>query len=186
MAVATTTFTPAPLIFPYAGLDTLGGDRSAHPFAELRFTVLSGAVAVEAGGDSQKVDVTCNLPVNFAYTLMNAHYAIFGADIADWENGCDSFWTDGFGSGNNTRSMISPIATWNEAVSETAKVFRFDIAHLGVLLPNSPASQPQFRVRNANPVINGSVMAINFHARFLQFNIEQAYNFAVNSPTPTR
>ncbi len=186
MAVATTTFTPSAMVFPYEGLPTLGGDHSQHPFAELRFNILAGTVAVEAGGDSQKIDVQVTLPRNFAYTPMDVHFSIFGADFADWEAFADCFWTDGLGTGPNPRTVLAPIPCWNEGVSGTLRSYRFDFERMGVLKPGGGGSTPQFRVLLVNPVINGSAMTVNFSARFLQYNIEQAHYFAVNSPTPTR
>lgn len=186
MAVATTTFTPPPMRQAFSGLDSVGGERSPWPNAEQRFCVLAGAVDVEAGGDSQKVDIQCDLPVNFAYTLMEIHMSIFGADIADWETNGDCFFTDGTGSLPQGRTMISAIPAWSEGVVGTLLAFRFDFQGMGVQLPANAVSTPQLRFIMANDTIDGSAMTVNFCARFLQFNIEQAHHFEVNSAMAVR
>jgi len=148
--------------------------------------VLNGSVPVEAGGDSQKLDIQCDLPVNFAYVLAEAHFSIFGADITEWETVADVFLTDGSGSGDQNRTEIKAIPAWSEGVVGTLLAFRFDFQGLGVTLPANSVSVPQMRLIIANDTIDGSVMTVNWSCRFLQFNIEQAYHYAVNSPLPIR
>lgn len=188
MAVTTTNFDPPGIPFPYSGLDTLGGDESPHPFTELRFNVLAGAVPVEAGGNTQRADITVTLPRNFAYTLMDIHYSMTGADGADWDAGVDCWFTDGTSSTGpaNLRTFIAIIPAWSEQIAGNLRAFRFDTTKMGVIIPGSPDSTPQFRTIHQNLNINGSLMTVQFHMRVLQFNLEQAYYFAVNSPTPTR
>lgn len=188
MAVDTTVFTPALEKFPYSGMDTLGGDRSGNPFAEIGYAVVGGAIAVEAGGDSQKIDVQCNLPVNFAFSLMSLSAKLSGTDIADWEAVADCFMTDGATTGGEKRTKLIAIPSWSEGITGTDKVriYRFDFKGLGVILPGNAVSIPQIRFILSNDTVDGSAMTLNFFARVLQFNIEQAYYFAVNSPMPVR
>ena len=186
MAVATTTFTPEPVPFPYSGLPSVSSDLSAMPFGEIRFSVLAGAIDVEAGGDSQLCNVTCNLPLNNAYAVMSIHFSIYGADITEWESSTDSWFTNGFGSAGQGRDYIAPIPSWNEAIVGTVKAFRFDLGNSLVIQPADSVSQPQIRLSLANDTINGSAMAINFHCRVLVFSTEQSYNVAVNAPMPVR
>ena len=191
MATTTTSLTPAAELFAFTGLVNQLQEQSYIPRQEVVFKVLDTAVTAAVLTEDQEINISCLLPVNFAYALSGIFLCLSGADAADWDDVALALWTDGGTVGTPTRTLIAPIeglshgTSFNSTSSFGPLVKTYNFGPLPQLLI-LPSAQPQLVVKLGNTVIDGVAMKVNMTARMLMYDISQAHHYAVNTPVPTR
>lgn len=190
MALVTTTLTPPPSIFSYSGMSDVVGVMTDVPRAEVHFTLDSGDVTLSGVGDTQRLIINCVTPQGYAYVMREVHFAMFADDIDDWGAIAWLGFQDGESAG--TRSFRSPMEMFSDGTMvrggglTAARIWTPKAIVKQVVIPNDPKEGCLLEVFVNNNVTNGDAAIAFFSARLLQFDIEQANNFAVNNPSPVR
>lgn len=189
MALVTTAFTIAPSFFGIVNLPDPVTQRSNIPRQELYFNSFAQVIPVATGGDTQLLTEACILPIGFAYAAMEFYMSVVGADAADWggtgilsiRDGIEDVDTD------YRIHLVSPTnAVGLGAVNVDFRSYCFEPPLLPkrIILPQTGGSLWSFQV--GNTTADGSAMTANISARFLQYDIAQAHDFEVNTPTLVR
>lgn len=184
MADIDTTFTLAPEIFPFSGVPTESSGIPV-PLREYRFTLLAGAIALTGVGENQNVVAAMTLPTAYAYSMQDLHVQLVPVDVADANNmpqSCLGTFRDGgttrvhmelhnkamvIGGGGAQQRVYAPV--------DMPKV---------VLLPGTPDDSVSFLVLVYNTTANTHAYTMGVYARFLQYTLDQARHWAVNTPSP--
>lgn len=177
-------------VIPYVGAGDMGKVNTPIPRAEINFQVNSEAIAVATGGDSQRLLINCALPLSFAYVVQEISiYNLAGVDAGDWETVAScrirntaisgKTWAHSFDLWSRGTYSASP-------TTNTARSYHLsspgDLNRLVI-----PGSNANLDVGVSNPTVDGTAMSIDgFLARFLQFDINQAYFYGANTPLPVR
>lgn len=194
MATTSTTFTPGATLVPYIGpIPTQLLWDTIIPRAEILFTEKAGAVIAAAAGDDQRFLFDCIMPTGFAYAFQDFSMGIIGAeagDIDDWEDNANLTLRDS--------SLSAADSTWiyqlgaekapaAAAISPTLDrgVYRSFAPYLKkLIIPRPSGGILQFLAYNLT--IDGGPITIEGFARFLQYDLNQAYRAIVNTPVPVR
>lgn len=172
---------------PYAGAGGMDFTNSPIPRAEVNFIVTGGAITISGVGDSQIVRFICQLPLSFAYVVQEVSvFQLYGDDIAQWQNitSCrirnnqsGKTWAhslDLFSRGQYNKDALLSKSYQLNAPGELNRLI-------------IPGTSADLTVEIANPTTDQSVMAVDsFFARFLQFDVNQAYFYGANTPIPVR
>lgn len=187
MAITPTDVTVEPTFFGLTNLPEQVTQRSAIPRQEMFFNSFSDAIDVEAGGDSQLLRYIFNLPIGFAYAVVELYYSVVGTDAGDWGDTAIQSIRDAVQDADtNYRIHMESLPSFE--VETTAGVcfrsYHFTDLPSRLFLPKAGGSVWQMAV--ANDTINGSAMTANISARFLVYDIAQAHDFEVNTPQLVR
>ena len=184
MATTTTSLTPAASIFQYQGMPDILGERTRIPRAEINFNLDEAVVTVAGAGEDQALIITCVLPPGFAYAMREVHVGLKTANGDDWDNTAWGQMANGAGA---TRTLFAPIQFASNGTSRgiTRRIWVVSEYVKQVMIP-VPGDGPEMGFSVSNTTIDGAAGTVSFFAAFLQFDIEQAHNFAVNNPLPIR
>jgi len=194
MAVVTTAFSVAlgnmrMQTIPYVGGGSMEKVNTPIPRAEINFEINNGAVTLSGVGDSQTIDITCVLPLSFAYVVQEISLTnLVGVDGDAWEpiGIC------------RIRNNSIELPTWKHSmdlfsrghyfVSATTRGRGYHLASPGelnrMIIPGTSAN---LVIQLSNITLNQSAMTIDgFLARFLVFDVNQAYFYGGNTPIPVR
>jgi len=186
MAVVTTTLDPAPVRFPY--INPYGQPlqwQTGIPREELVFSVVAEDIPIAAGGNTQRLVLNNILPPVDAYVLVEAKFAIDGVDFADWS-------TEAFSNLVSER-LVTPV--WSillrcpgvdtlEGPSTGRVTFESQVSNKVLLSADAGGGQLRFKVDNNTA--DGAAMNVTSFVRFLVFERNQASQWSVNTPQPTR
>lgn len=189
MATVTTTVTSTLTRFPYSGPRN---DESIIPLAEIRAAPSGGSTSVAAtgAGDNQFVTQTITLPQNYAYALVDLEIEISGAGGGAAINFPQAIFCR-FSNAASSASLLVPIEVYNHALARFASVnvpaYVYSAARLPQLVMKPEAGDAAILELQAfNTTANdGAYTWISF-ARFLQYSLDQAFDYRVNTPLPVR
>lgn len=186
MARITSTFTPEPDVFPYAGMAEAQADKLNIVRAELRFQINGDAITISGAGDDQEAVIDVNLPRNFAYVHLESHIGIICTDSTQWESVAWGGLQNG--RGGMTRDWIAPIEHFSNGATTFGgrRIWTAQAQVKSVILPASPGENGEWQFRVGNPTLDQAAGTMFALIRFLQFDVEQAHHFAVNNPMPVR
>lgn len=189
MTTISTNFTPTASYFPFAGKGALTRDRSDVPRAEVRFLENGAAVTLSGAGDDQRISVICDLPINFAYVISELHLK-----LSSVVNGVTVTWQDvasaSFRDGGSPQQRI-PFEGSSTGVSgptqdqKANRIYQFNNLPL-VIWKMAPGAMGNLQLTCHNINEEEPAVTMDFYARFLQFDLEQAIHYAPNVPTLTR
>lgn len=173
---------------PYAGAGGMAMVNTPVPRAEVNFTFQSGAVTLSGSGDTQSLTISCALPPSFAYIVQEVSITdLAGVDGDNWDN-----------FGISRIRVDTPDKTWKHSLdlfsrgsyqsSPTTRGKSYHLAAPGelnrMLIPLVSAN---LVILLQNPTTQDSAMIVGaFFARFLQFDVNQAYFYGANVPLPVR
>lgn len=188
MATTTSSFTPYARPHPWKGITDPAREFSAAPRGELRFSVDGGTVTAAAAGNDQRIAVTCNLPIGFAYTFAECFMRtnLAAADQGDW----DTIAQIAYMNGSNTNDpdyveIFFPQKMVSGTVSGTLNLFDPPEMPKITLQPiGNEAASVQWNLYNL--VIDGGAGALDFFARFYIYDYEQGNAYEMNSPALIR
>lgn len=188
MAIITSDFDPEATPFPYAGMPDIVGQRTGIPRGEVAFNVDGGSVTLAGVGDTQRANVTCTLPGGYAYVLRETFLSMTAIDVEDWDDVGFGSFQDAEQSTVRKNRMLFQLVSAGAVNITTAKrrCWDYTILPKQVLYPASATEGAVYIATIINAVTNGAAGNLVFNARFLQFDIEQANHYSVNSPMPTR
>lgn len=193
MAVVDTTFAVSlgnmiMETIPYVGAGNMAKVNTPIPRSEINFQISDGAVTISGAGDSQTLTISCDLPLSFAYVVQEISMTSLQGDDADaWENFGVCRIRNNVTGGTWKHSMdLFSRGDFFVSATQTGKSYHLnspgDLNRLII-----PGTSANLLVRLANPTLDQSAMVIDgFLARFLQFDIGQAYHYGANVPVPVR
>lgn len=189
MATTQTSLTPTGIPFPYIGIGVPAAQLPTPiPSAEIIFVENNTAITVAAAGADQRLFINMALPRSFCYVLVESTMQIRGADSADWDDNAVCTIRDSDASAEaiiavdycNLGGGVGHTATTNVVKTYVAR----DIPNR-LIIPRS-VDDAFMEVDIFNAVIDGTVMAVYFFARFLRFDRNQSQFWQVNTPVLIR
>lgn len=184
MAIELTTIAVPPQIFGYSTVPGGFIDRTNAPRGSVVFEDSSSEIPIPGLGDQQQLSVSMTLPANFAYVLVELNLSLQSAtDMGDWDDTAN-------GSFRTAGAMVALwIALHSPGVarvgSAAATTRSYDFQHLPRALTRADGSA-SMSVNVGNGSIDGEAAFLRFYARFLQYDVSQHHDVAVNLPTLTR
>lgn len=191
MAELTETVTAPARIFPWQGLNDPERVRSIVPRSDIRFLVVDQALTAQ-GSNTKRLDIQMPLPVGFAYAMSELHVKLVndaGTAINYQDQGR-------FAMRDNTDWALTTQAIFQNMTAPGAigagytgasKVWAVDgrIEKTIVQAQDDAGAVAEvylFNTTNPDP-INYSLYCF---ARFLMYDIDQAYHFEPNTPQLVR
>lgn len=187
MATTTTSFTPTPLVLPFAGArPNPSQDQSIIPNSEVIFRVNSGSIDLSGVGDVQRAIVDCLLPPGWGYLMTDWACSLadtVAGDTADWDDEAQLLLRDSSTSEVWRYTMGCSKPALGFSASTTLKSAAFAIR--GPLLEKfiiPSVGSAQLFFSSFNLVTNQAAMVIQYFARFIRYDVNQAYNWPINTP----
>lgn len=184
VTVVVTTHTVAIKYFPIIGT----GDswQSPVPRANAMFSSGNQTLPVATSGDTQVLRFLCPLPKGFAYVLRTVTVLLWGADISEWKTA--NYAVFGHNILPFTDLFDLPMDGGNEQnvgiVANPGRLFSCrDVPEKTVIALDDDYC---IQVDNMNTTIDGSAMSCRLVAELLQFDIQQAYSYSINTPISVR
>lgn len=175
---------------PYVGAGGMDTVNTPIPRAEVNFQINDVDIPVATGGDTQRVLIKCVLPLSFAYVVQEISvYSLYGVDAADW-GATPTCRIRNTAIGG--RTWAHSMDLWSRGVHSASPItIKSRSYHLScpgelnrLVIPGTDAN---LDINLVNDTADGTAMTIDgFLARFLQFDINQAYFFGANTPIPVR
>jgi len=193
MGTISTIVNPEPRIFGFSGLADAQLENSEVPRAEVvyaeDFTIEAGTVT-----DDQAVFITCILPQNFAWVVVDLHFSVITSDkpngqTVGWDSPANFVFADGPSPTMRTIQIpgigrVEGISMGTESNSSIIPYWFENIPKM-VLVPK-PGQAAQLSVRVANREQDRPECSGSFAARFMMYDIAQAHHFYVNTPALVR
>jgi len=135
-------------------------------------------------------DYRNRLDPNYAYSLLDVYLQIQpGAGATNnFGNQANGQWADAVVGAD--RKLVTNFELHNEgvALSSAVELRQYTAVRTPqiVLLPALAAEQCQLNVAIYNATANDGAYSVDFIARFLQFGVEQAHHYRVNTPQLVR
>ena len=190
MAVVQDQFIATLLRTPFLKPPDMQRMFTAMPRALVQFHVITGTLSAKPVNDSQELQVIMDLPIEFAYRMVDGILTI-NQDVAnDWENTGYLEVTNairGMPPGQVNRHLITATDTvrFSPAVAQQLSVV--DKLPTYIMQSNRQgvaAGGPDWRMINLNAGV-GAAGTIEFYATFFEYDIEQVQMFPVHFPTLT-
>lgn len=196
MALITTTVAPTPTLLPYTGLTQTVRERNNVGRAEVRFDVAGTTIPATGAGDQQRVFLSCALPRGYAYALLNATARIGGTDSDSWDFNAEAVFQDGIGANatqeihHNLQNGYRAVLGATEAPNARAGGFNFiyEIVERvpAVLWNKNNSDSVRYFADFVTGDTNTSACSFSCALNFIQYDIEQAYDYRINTPTFVR
>jgi len=195
MASLQQAFDPIARVLPFAQRREPGAYNDL-PRARVDYDIDGEVVTAKATANTNRLRINCNLPNNYAYVLDNVFtfLKITGGLPGD-ADGIDNFESIAGGEldpiGTAATRFMELFANGNfitgSGEADGGKIWTPQSLSKQIFF-NTQGSQMNLRVflvdgDNSNATLAGE---LTYHASFLQYDIEQAYNVAVNAPLPVR
>ena len=196
MAFVKTTFTPDAAMFPYRTLTESVIGRTNVPLGEVHFKELGSQIPAVTGGDIQEAVIEMKLPTNYAYVLAEIALSLnyednSGANI--WDKSLFCFMKNSNAGGLTGGRTNFPFEMVNHNL-QTVNGFGYtqqfyapvQLPRSVYFVPTGNDGQVECHMYMSTADIDGTIVYVGLSARFLQFNINQAHDAAVNLPQLTR
>lgn len=188
MATTTTAFTLLGKPFPFIGIGVPAAQYITWiPSAELIFKVEDGAVVVAAAGADQILVIECPLPRTFCYVLVECSMSLRGATIDDWRQAASCVLIDSSASDEKTamRVVLENEKLANANTADFLRTYQVKNPPAKLVIPRF-SDDALFNVTLFDPVIDGALASLDFYARFLRYDRNQAQYWQVNTPVLVR
>lgn len=185
MANTTNTFTPGSTIQQFSGL--VLNSNNIYPRARVIFDSAE-TITAKGAGDTRTLFTEFSLPVNFAYIIDQLTLAVNVNDSNNYDNnGLLTVNNDQVGSDNAVLPLLSEGFAYADNQATEIKVYRL-INPFGEIIYNQDGGAPLVEAKlfdddGTNATGAGS---LNLYVSFLQYDIQQVQNVAVNAPMPVR
>lgn len=195
MARIDRTIIPTVKVFPLQIAQQLVQQNSGFPRAvvEAKYD-LQGYLGPGAGNNVQ-IYVNYQLPKNYAYAYLGFTMAVstFTTNSANsFETPYHELANESFPISDDGQQWVQPVEAVQiqrraDPIDEQFRVFsdRPDTRTDSIIF-NGKSEQPEVRAYALNLTDNSGNGSVYYRARFLQYDISQAYSFPVNFSIPTR
>lgn len=188
MATVTTAVTASVTPFPYSNIPAAEAQSSFLPRGETRLTS-AFTIAAAGAGDNQALNLFGYLPPGYAYVVKDFGLRLFGVTTAanNWDTELGCVMSDG-DSADSTYDV--PIVLRNAGIALTTAVtgirtYRMPTVPSLVVIP-AGQSAVQLAISAYNSTANDQGYGGTLFVRAWQYEIEQAYDVAVNAALPVR
>jgi len=185
MAVITTQITPAAQVFPYESKRELAD--SLVPLGECFFW-WDEAITVSGANDTQIVIITCNLPANFSYTVLDVTDRLYSTNgLVTFELVTSLNYINAMLLVGSTVSYQGQSAgAFGDENGPDVMIFDYPILNTGMLYSRR-GTQGNITLShtNANQQESQAVFS-NGMVRLLQYEYRQAFEAAPNTPILVR
>jgi len=188
MATTLTTILPTGKNFPIIGPPSSPEMFSPIPGAQIIYNEIGAAITVAAGAADQKVIINMTLPRGYSYALIECNARIVGLDAADWED----LMTLEIDDDNVTPKILTHMQLLNPSgeVSHSSTTILSKIYQvlnpLQKVIRCDGGADGRLQIVGFNPVVDGTLMTIDFYAALLRFSLNQGFHYGVNTPVPVR
>jgi len=188
VALESTVIIADPRPFAFTGFDELNTRGSEVARAEIVYT---GTVTIPqpAGGDTQSINLQIDLPKSFCYVLLDLGLLIQAPTdkIDDWPDNGSYIQRPGGEPATQFKFTAGLDATGVTIISDTSSQKHYSLLNKPsyVLIP-SVGLDGIVRITITNKGIDGPATTFEFYVRYLQYDINQAHHWAVNSPAYVR
>lgn len=190
MATTATTLTPDYIREPFIGLPPqLSTLQSPIPQAELSFVTFQGSVTAAASTEDQLLTINCVLPTGYAYIFQGASLLLEETEAGDL-----AAWDQDFGTFLRNTNVAGP-RRWLAGLKFAGGELYDRTAALKARIFVCPGYNKLIRATNGdglfsaagrNVTIDEGAVTVYFVANFLEFDLNQARHWAVNTPIPVR
>ncbi len=189
MATITTALTPTATRLAFIGpAPTIEQWETPIPQAEIAFIEQNAAVIISGVGDNQLISIVAALPRGFAYILAEANMNLNSADVDAWQDSA-RFRIKDAGSGPRWtvhQRFEASANVINNATSSFNKVYELVHTPVQKVIIGDLDAAPELVIQVMNLTTDQAAGTLDFFCRFLQFELNQAYHWAVNTPWPVR
>ena len=189
MAQITTTFQPEPSKFGFTGIPNNRQDKSDIPRQEIFYTVNDGLVPAAVDPlDTRLAQVSCVLPFGFVYVLTDVFLDVTTnvAGAVNFNTMCTGLLRDdSLDPSWGARFVGQSFGVNGDAASGGNRTYDFTNLPSWVVIPKSKAGA-NLLMRTFDPVPGGPDAFITSVIRVLQYDVSQAHNYQVNTPTAIR
>lgn len=192
MAEVNTAISASIAVFPFTGYRDAVVTPTQAARAEVRAQARNQAIAAVGVGDNQSVTISMTLPENFAYVLTDFTLNILRTTAAatyNWPLQGELVFFDAVASGSRTREyqlgLTSPGTGVKSGDQELATYKPIDV-YSGLVFTRVSGENMLFQADLFNQTANDGAYSLDVTARFLQFDINQAFALAVNTAVPVR
>lgn len=194
MAVVTTTLVPRIVLNQFSEYFDVQDRFTIAARAEVLGIIQQGTVAATGVGDTSVLTFDIDLPRNFAYRVDKLSLMLDGSASADvdYEKTAQATVFDGSVVGNRSYRLNLGLKTLfrgsetiaNPDSAEFQTIYQYGLAWSGILktLKENDFIRCRYKLKCANT--NTGAINVNLVARFLQYDINQAAAWIVNSPQP--
>lgn len=161
------------------------------PAGEVRFGTISQTLTAPGAGNEQSVTMSCELPQNYAYVLLELYAAIAapaaGATGNNFEPGAFGILIDAPASNvANQGVFFGDTAHGSTFFTNGVENLCWNFTRLPNLVLIAGSTTGLLQCNFMNFTQNETGYSITFHARLARYSINQAYNVEVNTPLLTR
>lgn len=188
MAVVLTSLVAAFSRTPFIKIPDLQRELTSMPRSIVNFELTAATLAAKPVNDTQELNVSIVLPVEFAYRLINLSISLVQDVANDWTNRGYLEITNGVRGpqvGSTQRyQAVMDFATRIPTPSEMwiARLSNFPTDILQAIGGSAPVIV--YKAHNATAAV-GAAGTVNFLTTFLEYDIEQAQRFPIHWPTLT-
>lgn len=196
MAVVTTTIAPTVSVFPLQIAEQLRQQNSGFPRAVVEAAYPTATYSPPGAGNNLQLFVNYELPKNYAYAYLGFVLSVGRYDTASPAAAANTFnppshtiFSKPIGGREYRQPVLNAPILKEYSTGTLAEVKNFADE------PDTPTSSIIFNTDNETPeikaflyddVLDTETGFVNYRARFLQYDISQAYSFPVNYSIPTR
>lgn len=189
MAITATSFTPGIKRFAYiAPVAPPDSWLTPIPRGEALFAINDGSVLAAAAGASQSFSITCVLPSTFAYIMMEASIELYdqeAGDIATWDSSIRcSVREDVTAPAWTASPRMDAGSTYSLSAVLKGKSYQVADVPRKMIVPGIAGGLAYFEAMTTT--IDLGILKINALIKFLEFDLNQAHYYAVNTPVPVR
>jgi len=198
MAIVEETITPLVKVFPLEIEPQLRQQRSGYPRAVVDAVYKQDSYTVPGAGNEKAIKVNYRLPANFAYAFVGFTWAAsqFGVQVNTWQAPWHVIYPDDSTLNDNYWSQppvagdllvqVTPSDAW-KTFSSSADTNLDSI----IFTPKrNPVPGKEFGPEVEGYIYNSTTNVgpgdVFYRARYLQYDISQAFAFPVNYSIPTR
>ncbi len=186
--MALASFLINPFRFGFTNLPDPISEKSAIPRAELFYIVNRSKNPNNVAAGSDVIQIVCELPQAFAYVLSEVHcrLATSGADEA-WDVDMQADIADN--KFFNQSDVLVPFVGHSSADIQAGTqprdyVFMDNIPKTVIICQPGQEGRAIFNVNRTGDTL--AIGNLSFFCRVLQFDVDQAHRYEVNTPIPVR
>jgi len=181
--MTTTTLTPDAEIFGYTTVAGAMLDRTNAPRGEVVFKENNATIAEAEPAEDQLAVIQMLLPQNFAYVLVDLFLQVQALDAEDWEKAALVVINVSEDTSIKFNLVGTDISTFTAPGLQSVG---YNVVNLprAIVRPVGMGTSVSINVGNVQEV--GLEAGLSLYARFLQYDIAQHHDVAVNLPTLIR
>lgn len=195
MSVVKTTFTVIPTEQLFVGAGGMDKINTFIPRSELIFSRIAGVVILSGSGDTQHCSIVINLPRGYGYVLSDWSFYLretVSGDLLNWDAAPTCYLVDS----PTDPTWIKHVAMGRAGLSKTdagLNQYTYYASDLctKMIIPKNPPNPDagdtgRLQCDITCQTTNQAALLIYCFAKFLKFDLNQAWGYMANTPIPVR